>query len=230
MKTLVIPDIHDRIHTVDPIIKIENPDEVVFLGDYFDSMEEDETNVTKTARWLKARLYLPGYHFLMGNHEAQYRWPNCPWHVTNCYSGDKQKAIDNVLTKKDWQQMHLAVERGNWWFTHAGLHPRLFIHPILGFSTNRTWEKLHHAELLCEAGIHTPITDLGRYEATSGPLWLRWDKFTAIDDVNQVVGHTSNELPQKIEGTNSENWNIDTHSEHYAVLQNGKLTVKKRTP
>ena len=39
MKTLVISDIHDRIHFIEKLIENVKPDFTVFLGDYFDSKD-----------------------------------------------------------------------------------------------------------------------------------------------------------------------------------------------
>lgn len=228
-RTLIIPDIHNRTDVVDAIMKQDACDEAVFLGDYFDSFGGTVDDALRTARWLKARLWLPGWHFLMGNHEAQYRWPKSPWHITNAYSADKQDAIDSVLNDADWRRMLFAVQRENWWMTHAGMHPGLFVHPVLGFEPGRTWEIFHRAEFEAHAGIHTPITDEQRANGgfPSGPLWLRWRNFVPVEGVNQVVGHTFQEEPARVDGVESENWNLDTNSQFYAILAGGRLTTHK---
>jgi len=212
------------------------PDEVIFLGDYFDQFDDSPEDAEKTARWVKRRLHLKGYYFIMGNHESQYRWPKCPWHKTAAGSRDKQEAIDSVLTKEDWAKMLFAVQRENWWFTHAGLHPRLFMHPVMGFSAQKVWDKLHEAEFQCEAGLYTRITDEQHHEGEmpSGPLWLRWQQFEPILGINQVVGHTPGNEPRILEVGDSGNqndysfnMNLDTANRYYAILQNNKLVAHK---
>jgi len=225
-RTLVIPDIHNRIGFVDDLIRRTKPDEVVFLGDYFDAFDDTPEDAERTARWLKARLHLPGYHFLLGNHDANYRWPKCPWHLTKAYNKNKQDAIDRVLSKSDWQRMLFAVQRGNWWFTHAGLHPGLFpAHPVLGFREQDVWDKLHDAEFRCEVAFYTPITDeqRGPDGIVSGPLWLRWYEFVPIPGVNQVVGHTRYAAPQTNHVDGSLNFNIDCDNRYYGILENDKF-------
>ena len=201
------------------------PDEVVCLGDYFDSFTGTVADTLQTARWVASRIHVPGWHFLMGNHEAQYRWPKSPWHITKAYTADKQKAISSVIDDNAWRRMLFAVQRGDWWITHAGLHPAIFVHPVLGFDPDRVWDTLHRAEFEAHAGIYTSITDEQRSPdgTPSGPLWLRWHEFVPIEGVNQVVGHTPHDSPVKLDG--SENWDIDTGLNHYAILEDGRLTV-----
>ena len=40
MKTLIIPDMHNKTAEAEHVIQKENPDRTVFLGDYFDSYGE----------------------------------------------------------------------------------------------------------------------------------------------------------------------------------------------
>ena len=221
MKSLVFSDLHNKTEKIDGIIAREAPDEAIFPGDYFDSLKDNEKMAEKTARWLKARLHLDGYLFCLGNHDANYRWPKCPWHETAAYTKNKQDAIDRVLTKKDWQRTLFAVQRGNWWITHAGLHPKVFpVHPFTGLDTQKTWDMLHRAEFLAECGLYTPITDeqWNPEETPSGPLWLRWGEFIPIPGINQIVGHTAHDTPQEKRGIDSINWNLDTHQHHYGIL------------
>lgn len=228
MKSLIIPDIHNKIEGVDALLNRERPDEVIYIGDAFDSVGDTPEDALRTARWLKARLHLPGHHFILGNHELQYRWPKAPWHVTAAYSKDKQEAIDSVLSPTDWKKTNFAVQRGNWWFTHAGLHPNLFVHPILGWDDTRVWNILHEAEFKAHAGIYTPITDEARAygDTPSGPQWLRWSEFEPIPRINQVVGHTAHLTPPEIHLSGcSQNVNLDTWMQFYAILEDNRLKV-----
>ena len=53
IKTIIIPDIHNDYHTAEKIIKKENPDKIIFLGDYFDDFYDTIKDVTK---WLVKSL------------------------------------------------------------------------------------------------------------------------------------------------------------------------------
>ncbi len=39
-KTIIISDIHNDYFTAEKIIKKENPDKIIFLGDYFDDFDD----------------------------------------------------------------------------------------------------------------------------------------------------------------------------------------------
>ena len=52
-KTIIIPDIHNDYFTAEKIIKKENPNKIIFLGDYFDDTVKDLEN---TAKWLVKSL------------------------------------------------------------------------------------------------------------------------------------------------------------------------------
>lgn len=229
MRSLIIPDIHDKISIVDQIVLHEQPDEVIFLGDAFDSFDDTPKTAEVTARWLKTRLHTPGYHFILGNHETQYRWPKSPWLVTGAYSANKQKVIDQILTEADWKKTHFALQRGKWWLSHSGFHPDLFLHPILGWDKTRVLELLQEAKVKTQAGIHTPITDEKRKPdgPPSGIQWLRWEDFTPIYNVCQIVGHTAHLHPQENNTELSRNINLDTYMRFYAILENDEIKLVK---
>lgn len=230
MRSLIIADVHNRIEKVNAIVARENPDEVILLGDLWDSWDSDSLEHNEaTTRWAKARLRAPGWHVILGNHDAQYRWPKNNWLRTNCYTQEKCNLINSILTKEDWREFSWAVNRGNWWMSHAGLCPQYFF-PMQGFSEKNTYEILARAEADCNAGIWNGVSDTARGDlrcSPSGPLWLRWSCFEAIPDINQIVGHTNQNEPAEILGENSRNLNIDTQNQFYVVLENNNALIKE---
>ena len=78
MKTLVIPDIHDKTDQVQSILETEkNYNEVVFLGDWFDSLcQYPNILARKTALFLKSIIETDNFYFLIGNHDHQYMLDN----------------------------------------------------------------------------------------------------------------------------------------------------------
>ena len=90
MKTMIIPDVHLRYFRAEVFIREENPDKIVFLGDYFDNFWETIEDIEKTASWLSRSLKRKNRIHLLGNHDLPYMSPiNGPG-----YSEDKQNIID----------------------------------------------------------------------------------------------------------------------------------------
>lgn len=225
-KSLIIPDIHQRIDLVERIIsKEKNVDEWIYLGDYFDNKEESIKDVERTALWLKSSLCRRNTFHILGNHDLHYRWPKCPWHITAGHSPEKQAVIDSIITHADWQRTLFAVERGRWWLSHAGLHPNIFVHPVFGWDASRTWGMFHYAEFAAHAGSRHPITENNGESDLFNPFKLRWWNFIPIPGVNQIVGHTAKKEPCFLTTDSSENIMLDTRLQHYAILENNSVTV-----
>lgn len=51
-KILIVPDIHNDYHTAEMIIKKENLDKIIFLGDYFDDFYDTVKDAANVAKWL----------------------------------------------------------------------------------------------------------------------------------------------------------------------------------
>ena len=88
-----------------------------------------------------------------------------------------------------------------------------------------------------------------------GITWLRWWELQPIKGVNQIVGHTIlrepeiiygiepavgaplrnvrvtatqfNRMPPKKDKLCSINWNIDTNNSHFAIIENGEVTIEE---
>ena len=55
MKTLVVPDIHNKIDVVQKILDKESSvDEVIFLGDWFDDFNDNVNDVVEVAKFLNS--------------------------------------------------------------------------------------------------------------------------------------------------------------------------------
>ena len=82
MKTIVIPDVHQRTEFVKKALEEKNYDEVVFLGDWFDSFFDPPkvTGFEDTCEYLKHLvLEHPNkdkFVFLIGNHDLGYIYEN----------------------------------------------------------------------------------------------------------------------------------------------------------
>lgn len=119
-KVLVIPDIHNRFGVAEAIIDKENPDKIIFLGDYFDSFG-DESNVemvSQTAQWLTNSVQKSNRIHLFGNHDLWYShgvgYPYC--------SGNTQFKLFVIRQFiKEWYKLKFHYWLDDWLCTHAGL-------------------------------------------------------------------------------------------------------------
>ena len=57
MKTVIIPDIHTKFFEAENIIDFEQPDKIVFLGDYFDGFNDSLEKTQQVALWLKESIF-----------------------------------------------------------------------------------------------------------------------------------------------------------------------------
>jgi hypothetical protein len=237
MKTLHISDIHHRTWWIEKLISRENPDLTIFHGDYFDNFGDSLEDCKTTAIWLKESLSKEKRIHLLGNHDQAYRWPNNPWCLCSGFNFQKAEVINNIITKMDWEKIKLLYIIDNWIFSHAGLNRHLFEHPINGIyesyikslcddAVNYANMSLGHPVLLCGQ------TRGGR-EMYGGITWQDQREFTPLKGWNQIVGHTPQRngqptaynIKDKDRNIISRNLFLDTHSQHYAILENNNLTI-----
>ena len=250
---LIIPDIHNKTARAEAIIaQYPDAEEIILLGDYFDSFDDTPADAARTARWLKKSLADPRRRHLFGNHDLPYAFPwnnrlGCPG-----YTPQKAKVIRDFLGAEHWEQIlpyHIieAVDRPIL-FTHAGLTlPNLY-----GFEL---------AEQASPGGkfAHLPALPLGDHLAVmkhefqkwsaacrtcdyhhfmhggsrhgkpghGGPQWVDARDFTPIHGLDQVVGHTIRSEPTETIATDSRNLFLDCRLEFYATWENGRITTMK---
>lgn len=232
MKTLIIPDIHTRWHWIEKFIDAQhdNYDEIVFLGDYFDHFSDTPEMNSMTAQWLKKSLDKPKRIHLMGNHDVAYRFPN-NWHL-RCSGNtkDKSEAINRVLSKEDWNKIKLCHYTQGWLLSHAGVHERVFAHPRRGLNIEQIEHACQSALLDAETNVPVPEMEAGRarggYMVVGGITWLDYrEEFEPVPGINQIVGHTRHKYPSEKKAQCSENYCIDTDSNHIGVIFDGKAGV-----
>lgn len=82
MRTLVIPDVHQRIGRIDKALNKEGYDETIFLGDWFDTFAKPPyvATISETASYLKDLILKHprrnSFIFLLGNHDLSYIYHN----------------------------------------------------------------------------------------------------------------------------------------------------------
>lgn len=151
MQTLVIPDVHQKTDVVTSILEkeLDKVDEVVFLGDWFDSFHEPPfvTSFTDTCAYLKSLILehpqKDKFVFLVGNHDIGYIYQNgrrseirCfkGWYVPYACSGMTvskitkfkkeffKKGLKDDFFKKYFKAAYYTQD---WILSHAGISPEL---------------------------------------------------------------------------------------------------------
>ena len=187
-------------------------DQVLFLGDYFDSFHDTLDMAEATANWLKASLHQPNRIHLWGNHDLGYAFPENRQLRCSGFSEEKEAIISTILTAPDWDLLKLFHTKRKTIFTHAGLDPAIFSHPIEGITLPRLESLSEAAMNNARAGLHDPVLDL------SGLTWLRWWEMSALEDFNQVVGHTPDPEIRVTKSGGHFNLCLDTFGHYVGML------------
>lgn len=238
MKILIIPDLHNHINWVERLIAKESPDLTIYQGDYFDDFGDNPLIAQQTATWLKQSLHQPNRIHLFGNHDIDYCWPSNPYLYSPGFTLEKSKAINKVLSRKDWNKLKLFYIHDNWIFSHAGINkaelpynPTVDITNILQLKP--FIEKCEVDALANAANNQSHIllaygTRMGEIRP-GGVLWQDWSRFRPIPKINQIVGHTpSHKVRFKNIPNNTKcvsfNVCLDTANKYYGTLENGIFT------
>ena len=230
-KLVIIPDIHNDFKKAEKIISKENPDKIIFLGDYFDDFDDTIQDANNTAKWLKQSLKQKNRIHLIGNHDLSYMTDN-PNLKCMGYRTDKHKAIKKHSINWNQLQMHCWINI-KWLCTHAGFSNDFFeqqqtkkshsIQKVLDLS-QKDLIKINdenHIHSFFQVGVSR-----GGSNVVGGPLWCDYDEFVDIPGINQIFGHTPNYTVQHKKTKNSEHYCIDTKLNHYAIYDINFMRIK----
>jgi predicted phosphodiesterase len=237
MKTIVLGDIHGR-NIWKHIISKENPDRIVFIGDYFDSFDYNTeiqiNNFLDICEYKKTG----GKEVIMliGNHDFHY-FPEIGDTGTSGYQRGGCKSIEYLISENK-NLLQIAYEFDNFLFTHAGVS-ETFLNRCKNLHPNN--EGLSISELLndlfkfkswaFEFNGREPHGD----DITQSCIWIR-PKSLMRDAQNikksyiQIVGHTpQNQIDIKGKSTGGKYYFIDTlgTSKEYLIIENDKITSGK---
>ena len=239
MKTVILGDIHGR-DCYKQIIVDEQPDRVIFIGDYFDSYDgytaaEQMFNFEQIINFKlsgKAEVIM-----LIGNHDYHYMRG-----VTEHYSGYQhgaRPAIEQLLYDNR-SHLQMAYGMNGFLFSHAGI--------------STEWLKNNGYDN--ESNLIDWINDMWKYKPNvfnfvgynpygdsefSSPIWIRpkslqrANRDTLRDQFIQVVGHTQQKkIDREGKSTGGRYYYIDTlgTSGEYMVIDNGEIkfnTYKNET-
>jgi predicted MPP superfamily phosphohydrolase len=238
-KLVAIGDIHGR-SIWQQIVEQEQPDIVVFVGDYFDSYDipglDQINNFQNIIQW---KLDNPQCQVIMliGNHDFHYM-PIC----SEKYSGFQRALwpeIGRVLEDKR-HHLQMAFRYDDLVFSHAGISPE--------FLLNNKWGEQDMVEFLNDLWYYQPhkfkFADNGYGHSDpygddifQGPLWIRPKSLMkACQDIKktmiQVVGHTEvKQIDTKGKATGGRYYFIDClgTSKEYLVYENKQIRIGKVT-
>ena len=234
-RILLVSDPHQNMERLEYILKKENYDQVLCLGDWFDSFDYNtDWHCENTAAFLKKFIFTENRYTLWGNHDVHYFFDN-PTVVCSGYGGNKQHTIDETLG--NFKQP--IAERFRWfaWVddylcTHAGVHPYHF-HPLIKGERADVTDFLltesnkANADILINNRnwLYGAGAARGGRLRKGGLIWLDWNyEFQPIPGINQIVGHTNGRLIREKHQDNSKNYNIDCDLDYYLIAENGVWT------
>jgi len=261
MKTLVIPDVHQDIEGVLKIFKaedIDSFDEIIFLGDWFDSFYEPP----RVASFKDTCLFLTDLVwsnkngkiiFLVGNHDLAYIYNNkksgytsvapsitywCSGVTKSKISTFRQVFYDKGL-KDDWfvKNFKIAHCSQGWIFSHAGMVNSQIpyghtVNQVVDEVIPDVWLNFRNVAYCQNALISAIGIARGGQDNAGGLLWLDYyNEFFASPDIGrQVFGHSYVPEPTATAlNTEYESWNLDTNLKDYAIIRDGRLTTRRIT-
>ena len=234
-RSIVIGDIHGR-DVWKKIIEHENPNRVIFIGDYFDSF--DIPGVDQIHNFKEIIEYKQNTKteviMLIGNHDYHY-FPE----IGDCGTSGYQRGIaPNIIQVIDENRHHLqmAYNFGDFVFTHAGVSEQ-FMDQTFG-KTN--WNVESMVVDLNEMFKYKPLAFMfNGFNAYGDDLWQTpiWIRPKSLMEVNrdylrkeiiQVVGHTSMKqinIEGKAIGDRYHFIDCLGTSGEYLIITDGEVTV-----
>jgi len=238
-RTIAIGDIHGR-GIWQLIVQKENPDRVIFMGDYWDSFDIPFLDQMYNFKQITQYARNSGKEVIMltGNHDVHYQgWA---MNAHEYYSGYQAVNSYQIRTELEANQdlMHMAYKMDNFLFTHAGV--------------TKTWLELmeiDNGENMVDvingfAKYKPQVFAFGAVERSGyvdgygnnvwqGPTWVRPRSLMADSkDLGyiQVVGHTGqNQIDIKGKATGGKYYFIDTlgTSGEYLIIEDGHVSAGK---
>jgi hypothetical protein len=227
MKTLIIPDIHNHWREAEAAIGRHPADQVVFLGDYFDSFHDTVGRTKETARWLKDSLQYSNRIHLWGNHDLWYAYPkHREIFMTGCgFTPQKLECITSILNRDDFSRLKLVHFVEGIACSHAGIAESIFAHPIQGLSEEIVEAKCVKAMEHAAANIGDAV-----FNIYQGVTWIRFDVLPVLDAFSQIVGHTP-DYNARVSRNSQGRYNVclDTMGNWVGVVEEGELTLLSAT-
>lgn len=233
-KTLILSDIHEDLNYIkEAESRAVDADEVVCLGDYWDSWNGVTDDTHKITNWVLKKLSDPKYTLLWGNHDLHYAYAIRAFRCSG-YSSLRQSIIDPKFKQKDWSKLCFHTWVHGWLLTHAGIVPkRAKVPPGEHFSNWMTKQEIEIREALHQgvphAWLEAGYSRGGSIHAASGGLvWADWSEMGVLPGVDQLCGHSEDSKIRRIEKDGNHSICMDTRRKHLGWIdETGKLTFEQ---
>jgi hypothetical protein len=201
MKTIILGDTHGRSNWKLAIHQ-DQPDRVIFIGDYFDSFDipgvEQIHNFKEIIQYKENNPQIE-VALLIGNHDHHY-FPEIGYTGTSGYQSGIAPSITQVIDENR-HHLQMAYGFGDYLFTHAGVSP-IFMDQVFG---SDGWSKESIVVDLNELFKYKPkafeFNGFDGYgdNTTQTPIWIRPGSLMSVNkkhdkglkkDYIQIVGHT----------------------------------------
>lgn len=232
-KIVVLGDVHGRDIWKDIIAK-EDPEQVIFLGDYLSSHDNisPEIQVDNFKEIIDYKLNHPNTILLRGNHDLQhlgYPWAKCSGYFP---------VVGRLM--KEWKQAYLDNTQwlyiiDNTVFSHAGIS-RVWLQEEMHIDPDNLTD-----EILLSINKLEPSAKFGFIDRDSWDIYgesphqsLTWIRPNALEGVmipgyNQVVGHTTINKVISMKGkTGNDLWLCDALGDGwYLTINDGIYEAKQ---
>jgi hypothetical protein len=228
MRTVVIPDVHQRVSMVEKILSRESSaQEFVFLGDWFDAWESDPeaASFEKTCEFFRALLtshpLSDRFVFLVGNHDLPYIYHNSGGSNASVKGGEryscsgftKSKArkfrksfYENSLRDDLFvRKLKILHQTQGVTLSHAGVDGRIVrdsgsVENLVRVTAPSVWMNFRNFSFPGNELLSGCGRSRGGPDPVGGPLWLDWNsEFRPTVEVGkQLVGHTTVREPSCI--------------------------------
>lgn len=205
-KTLIIPDVHEKPYLFEKVINSFGPDQIVFLGDYFDAFDDTPEMIEETCAWLSYSVSKPNRIHLRGNHDCHYEFEYRNFECSG-YAQWKYFQIQDSIKKEVWYKLKwYHVLDNTFLLTHAGLHRHWVPKEILNIHDNRTLF-LEKIQTFLDENLMQGFRDFhkskhpwifgagfgrGGNQPAGGITWCDFTReFKPIIGLNQIFGHTA---------------------------------------
>jgi hypothetical protein len=246
MKTIVLGDTHGRSFWKQ-ITTNENPDRVIFIGDYFDSFtiktDEQINNFLDIIEYKKTSG--KDVILLIGNHDIHY-YPEVSDTGTSGYQTIGRLQIEPTIDANR-EHLQMAYKIGEFVFTHAGISSEWLDDNIADWTVDNMVDKINELfryqpnkfnfRLYKEFDNGFVIASNGHGDNTyQTPIWIRprslmeVNRETLRKQVIQVVGHTwVEEIDKKGSATGGRYYFIDTFdtSKEYMIITEDAMSFGK---